>query len=155
MLIRKAVAVDAPMMAELLNQIIALGGTTAHQHPKSGEEVRENYVNGPDCITCMVTFDADNLIGWQAIGWWRGEAHIGTFVIPNRQERGVGSLMFAKTLELARQAGLREIHAAIRADNAPGLAYYARIGFAGDSFDPDFSLDDGRVVGRVNRRFTL
>ena len=41
MLIRAAVATDAPAMTELLNRIIAIGGTTAHQHPKSAEQVRE------------------------------------------------------------------------------------------------------------------
>jgi L-amino acid N-acyltransferase YncA len=155
MLIRKATVADAPAMADLLNQIIAIGGTTAHQHPKTAGEIQENYITGPDCITCVVALSDDTLVGWQAIGWWQGEAHIGTFVTPNGQARGMGAQMFAQTLVLARQAGLRDIHAAIRADNVPGLAYYARIGFVDDSFDPDFALNDGRVVGRVNRRFTL
>jgi L-amino acid N-acyltransferase YncA len=155
MLIRKATVADAPAMADLLNQIIAIGGTTAHQHPKSIEDIKQNYIVGPDCITCVVALLGEVLIGWQAIGWWQAEAHIGTFVTPNGQARGVGVQMFAQTLTLARRAGLRDIHAAIRADNAPGLAYYARIGFVDDSLDPGFALTDGRVVGRVNRRFTL
>lgn len=155
MLIRAAVAADAPAMARLLNQIIAIGGTTAHQHPKSAEVVCADYVDGPDCITCVVAIDNDALIGWQAIGWWQGDAHIGTFVQPGVQARGVGVQMFALTFTIARQAGLRDIHAAIRADNQPGLAYYARICFVDDSIDPGFALNDGRVVGRVNRRLTL
>ena len=155
MLIRKATAADARAMADLLNQIIAIGGTTAHQHPKTVDEIEQHYIVGPDCITCVVALSDHTLIGWQAIGWWQGEAHIGTFVVPNGQARGVGAQMFSQTLVFAQQAGLRDIHAAIRADNVPGLAYYARIGFVDDSFDPSFALKDGRVVGRVNRRFTL
>ena len=155
MLIRKASVADAPAMADLLNQIIAIGGTTAHQHPKSSAEIEQNYIAGPDCITCLVALLDETLVGWQAIGWWRGEAHIGTFVQPGKQARGVGAQMFTHTLALARQAGLHEIHASIRADNLPGLAYYARIGFIDDSFDPDFALNDGRLVGRVNRRFPV
>ena len=63
--------------------------------------------------------------------------------------------MFSLTRKLAHKAGLTEIHASIRADNVPGLAYYARMGFADYGHDPDFALADGRVVGRVLRRFDL
>jgi hypothetical protein len=47
------------------------------------------------------------------------------------------------------------INATIRADNAPGLGYYARRGFTDYATDPAFSLRDGTIVGRISRRFDL
>ena len=69
--------------------------------------------------------------------------------------KGIGAGLFALTCDLLRNAGLTQIIASVRADNAPGLSYYARIGFVDIGHDPDFSLNDGRVVGRVHRRFDL
>ncbi len=153
MIIRRAEPRDADQMAAILNRIIAIGGTTAHETPMSGADVRRHFIDGPDCLTAVVAQLEETVIGWQAIGWWRGEAHIGSFVDPESHARGTGTAMFENTLSLAREAGLTEIHASIRADNVPGLAYYARIGFTDHSSDPGFALKDGTVVGRINRVF--
>ncbi|WP_435257366.1 GNAT family N-acetyltransferase [Thioclava sp. FR2] len=155
MIIRRAEVKDGGQMAALLNRIIAIGGTTAHEVAKSAATVRRDYIDGPDCITSVVAEEGDTILGWQAIGWWQGDAHIGSFVDPETHAKGIGAAMFAMTVDLARQAGLADIHASIRADNVPGLAYYARIGFTDASSDPGFALSDGRVVGRVNRIYQL
>ena len=155
MIVRPAVPSDAPAMADVLNRIIAIGGTTAHQVPKSDETVCRDYIDGPDCLTSVVAEEDGRVIGWQAIGWYQGDAHVGTFVAPGIQAKGVGAALFARTLTAARTAGIDTIHASIRADNVPGLAYYARIGFVDYARDPDFALNDGTVVGRVARRFDL
>ena len=155
MIIRNAHPDDAAAMAAILNQIIAIGGTTAHQSPKPVEAVLQDYVTGPDVLSCVVAEDGSGVIGWQSVGWWQGEAHIGTFVAPDVQAKGIGAGLFALTCDLLRKAGMTQIIASIRADNAPGLSYYARIGFVDIGHDPDFSLNDGRVVGRVHRRFDL
>ena len=55
----------------------------------------------------------------------------------------------------ARGAGVTVLNATIRADNAPGLGYYARRGFVDYAEDPDFRLKSGARVGRVSRRFDL
>lgn len=155
MITRRARPEDAEAMAALLNDIIAIGGTTAHQHPKSVEAVRVDYIDGPEVQTSVVAEDGGQIIGWQSISLYQGESHIGTFVQPGIQARGVGAALFALTREQAQAAGITRIAATIRADNAPGLAYYARIGFRDTGSDPDFALDDGRVVGRIHRHLDL
>ena len=55
----------------------------------------------------------------------------------------------------ARAAGVAVLNATIRADNRPGLAYYARLGFVDYSADPGWALKSGAVVGRVSRRLDL
>lgn len=146
---------DAAAMAAILNRIIEIGGTTAHQVPKSPAQVRQDYIDGPDVQTSVVAEQDGQVVGWQSVGLWQGDSHIGTFVQPGLQAAGVGARLFALTCAQARDAGLTRIEASIRADNVPGLAYYARIGFADIGHEPDFALNDGRVVGRVHRRFTL
>ena len=91
----------------------------------------------------------------QEPGLPEGWVEIGTFVDPQVQRGGAGQALFAATCAFARAAGCRGIHAAIRADNAPGLGFYARLGFTGHSHDPGFALISGRVVGRVHWRFVL
>jgi L-amino acid N-acyltransferase YncA len=155
MITRLAEPADAPGMTALLNAVIAKGGTTAHQSPMTEAEVRDHYIDGSDVLSSVVAEDAGKIIGWQSVGHWNGEPHIGTFVQPGLQAKGVGAALFALTLTTLRKTAIRYIIAWIRADNVPGLAYYARIGFRDIGGDPGFALDNGQIVGRVYRRYDL
>ncbi len=155
MIIRDAQDEDAAAMADILNQIIVIGGTTAHEVAKTVDQVRQDYIAGPEVLSSVVAVDGGQVIGWQSVEHWRGEAHIGTFVRPGIQAKGAGVAMFDRTRALVAARGQKAIIASIRADNVPGLAYYARIGFVDVAHDPGFTLGDGRVVGRVHRRFDL
>ncbi|MGL5008841.1 MAG: GNAT family N-acetyltransferase [Paracoccaceae bacterium] len=155
MIIRCAQSQDAAAMADILNAVIAIGGTTAHQTAKSVETVLANYITGPDVLSSVVAEDQGQVIGWQSAEHWQGDAHIGTFVRPGIQAKGVGAAMFALSRDILHEAGITSIIASIRKDNVPGLAYYARMGFVDFAEDPGFALDDGTVVGRVHRRFDL
>ena len=155
MIIRPATASDAFAMTQILNQIIAIGGTTAHETPKSAQQVLADYVTGPDVLSSVVTLVEDRLIGWQSVGRWQDEAHIGTFVAPDVQAKGAGSAMFALTCDIVQKAGVPYLVASIRADNEPGLRYYARLGFADFAAEPHFALSTGQIVGRVHRRLDV
>jgi L-amino acid N-acyltransferase YncA len=155
MIIRTAVPEDAAQMADILNQIIAIGGTTAHESPKTTDAVREGYVTGPEVLSSVVAEVGGQVIGWQSVEFWEGDPHIGSFVRPGVQAKGAGQAMFALTCDILRQRGTGYIIAHIRADNAPGLAYYARIGFRDIGLNPEFTLKNGRKVGQVHRRFDL
>ena len=158
MILRPALPGDAAAMAALQNLIIRIGGTTAYETERSEDQVRA-YVDGPGAISCFVAEDGGRVIGFQSLGLWpgleEGWADIGTFVDPAVQARGTGAALFGATKAAARMAGVRVINATIRADNVPGLAYYARMGFRDHGSEPDFTLRDGRRVGRVHRRFDL
>lgn len=155
MIIRPASSADAADMARVLNAVIAVGGTTAHQTAMSVAEVRQFFVDGPEVFSSVVFEEADRSVGWQSVGQWMGDPHIGSFVQPGLQARGAGARMFALTCDILRARGIGYIIASIRSDNVPGLAYYARIGFRDIAEDPDFTLADGQRVGRVHRRFDL
>lgn len=155
MIVRPATPDDAAGMAAILNAVIALGGTTAHEVPKTVDEVCEGYVTGPDVLSAVVYEDAGGIVGWQSVEMYHGDPHIGTFVQPGVQAKGIGGALFSLTCQTLRNSGTSYIIAYIRADNVPGLAYYARIGFRDIGQDPDFALSDGRKVGRIHRRFDL
>lgn len=155
MLIRPALPNDAPAMTAILSAIIAIGGTTAHEEPKSAETVLHAYITGPDVLCCSIAEQDGMVIGWQSAGMYHGHPDIGTFVQPGTQARGTGAQLFALTCAQLRTAGITYIHATIRADNVPGLAYYARMGFRDISHDPDYALANGTIVGRVTRQFDL
>jgi L-amino acid N-acyltransferase YncA len=156
---RPATPADAAAMCALQNAIIAIGGTTAHQHPKTEAQVRADYIDGPGTLSCVVAEAAGQIIGFQSIGenddLPPGWGDIGTFVSPALQAKGTGAALFAASLAAARAKGLTTLNATIRADNTPGLAYYARIGFIDYAHDPNWALDDGQKVGRISRRFDL
>ena len=142
-------------MTAILNRIIAIGGTTAHETPMTEHQLRTNYVDGPDVLSSVVAEVGGAVVGWQSVGRWHGDPHIGSFVDPGVQAKGAGVAMFDLTCQRLRGLGVGYIIASIRADNVPGLVYYARIGFLDVGQDPDFALADGRIVGRVHRRFDL
>jgi L-amino acid N-acyltransferase YncA len=155
MIMRPAGLDDVPGMAIVLNAVIAIGGTTAHEVAKTDDQIRSDYVTGTDVLSSIVADESGRILGWQAVEFWQGEGHIGTFVQPGLQAKGIGAGLFAATLAALEGAAISCIIASIRADNVPGLAYYARIGFRDIAQDPDFALSDGQVVGRVHRRFDL
>ena len=159
MIVRPAMPGDAAAMADLLNRIIAIGGTTAHEAPFAPEAIIAHYIQGDEPICCHLAEDDQGLIGFQSVGHNaalpEGWGDIGTFVTPDRQRTGAGQALFAVTMTAARGAGLKVLNATIRADNAPGLGYYARRGFVDYAEDPDFRLKSGARVGRISRRFDL
>lgn len=122
MITRRALPADADGMAAVLNAVIAIGGTTAHETPMTEVEVREYFIDGSDVHSSVVAEDEGQIIGWQSVGQWKGDPHIGTFVQPDLQAKGVGGALFAQTLAALRRTEIGYIMASIRADNVPGLA---------------------------------
>ena len=87
--IRKATPADAGQMAALLNEIIAIGGTTAHETPFDAERMRAHYVERPTAVSCFVAEEDGQILGFQhldgpepddaaAEGW----GYIASFVAP-------------------------------------------------------------------------
>jgi len=159
--VRPARREDAASLAELLNAVIARGGTTALQEPFSPRRLDDHYLTGPAVICCFVAVDPESgrLEGFQTLGRYdglpEGYGDIGTFARVDGTQRGVGSALFAATRAEARRLGLVGINATIRADNTGGLAFYGRMGFEDFSVSPAVPLKDGTPVDRISKRYTL
>jgi L-amino acid N-acyltransferase YncA len=158
--VRPAARADAPALADLLNEIIAAGGTTAYETPFTPEAFADAHIDGPGVITSMIAEDGDGQpMGFQILlasdmlgsGW----GDIGTFARRGSTTRGIGSALFAATKAAAIAAGLKAINATIRADNTGGLAFYARMGFVDYAVARAVPLADGTPVDRISRRYQL
>ena len=152
---------DAAELADLLNAIIARGGTTALEEPFTASSLAHAYLTGPDVICCFIAVDRDSgrRLGFQTLG---REDHlpddvgdIGTFARVGGTQRGVGTALFAATCAAARAAGLSAINATIRADNTGGLAFYGRMGFVDHAVTRAVPLKDGTRVDRIHKRYAL
>jgi L-amino acid N-acyltransferase YncA len=158
--VRPTARADAPTLADLLNEIIAAGGTTAYETPFTPEAFADAHIDGPAVITSMIAEDDDGRpMGFQILlasdklgpGW----GDIGTFARRGSTTRGIGSALFAATKAAAIATGLKAINATIRADNIGGLAFYARMGFVDYAVSRAVPLADGTPVDRISRRFDL
>lgn len=163
MIVRDAVSTDAADMTALLNDIIALGGTTAHQRPFDPIRMRDHYIAPDNLVSCKVADQNGAVIGFQWLSWANsaddpmpeGWAIIASFVSPTAAGKGVGQHLFDATKAAASSAGVKVIDATIRADNVPGLRYYSGLGFADYDRLRDLPLSDGTRVDRIRKRFDL
>jgi GNAT superfamily N-acetyltransferase len=158
--VRPTVRADAAALADLLNEIIVAGGTTAYQIPFTPERFAEAHIEGPAVLTSVVAHDDAGLpMGFQIL--LRDErlpedwGDIGTFARRGMTTRGIGSALFAATRAAARGLGLVGINATIRADNVGGLTFYGKQGFVDHAVAPAVPLNDGTLVDRISKRYSL
>lgn len=161
--VRHATRADAAAMAELINVIIAIGGTAAYEDPFDAASMDAAYISLPQLVSCFVAEVDGRIDGFQGLmrsfdpddplpdGW----ATIGTFARVGLTQRGIGAALFAETLKAARAAGIDVIDATIRADNTGGLAFYSRQGFVDYDRLVGFPLKDGTPVDRVRKRLDI
>ena len=156
--IRPATSADAPALAKILNAIIAAGRTTALETAVTASELDEHFISAPNCFICFVAevfrgeaHGFQTLIRSSALpaGW----ADIGTFTRRNPLIPGVGTALFEHTKRAAVGLGIRAISATIRADNAGGLRFYAKLGFRNYQLAPAVPLLDGTPVDRISKVF--
>ena len=158
-IIRDARADDAPGLCDLLNAIVRAGGTTAWLTEMTVPDFQDWYISGAHVPCCQVAVAGEVRLGFQGLSTFyplpQGWADIGTFTRQDTPARGVGTALFAATRDRAATLGFTVINATIRADNMPGLAYYAKMGFRDYKVDRCVPLADGRMMDRINRRFDL
>lgn len=156
--LRRAGGLDASAMADLLNGIIAEGGTTAFVTPVSAADMKRNMAL-PGSAWHLAEDAVGALKGFQWIephpDLPEGGVDVATFVRLGETGLGTGSALFEATKQAARALGYAHIHAIIRADNASGLAYYQSRGFEDFRILPDSPLADGRTVDKIWKRYDL
>lgn len=158
--IRPIRAEDVPQACAILNRIIEIGGTTAFEQLVTEAQFDAWYVSGADLICCHVALDAAGAVaGFQWLGrndnLPEGCGDIASFTRREPVLPGAGRALFARTVAVARDRGLAQINATIRADNVAGLAYYGKMGFRDHAVTRAVPLKDGRPVDRISKRFNL
>lgn len=156
--IRRAGLQDARELANLLNEIIKIGGTTAKTEPVSPEDI-QNQMQSPTAVWHLAEDDTGQILGFQYFDVHpdipKDSVSVATFVRVGITGLGIGSTLFEKTKSAARALGYRQIDAVIRADNVGGRAYYQSRGFEFIKDLPDHRLENGQIVDRVWTRIQL
>ncbi|MEI4472515.1 GNAT family N-acetyltransferase [Frigidibacter sp. MR17.24] len=148
--VRPLIAADRDALRAVLNDIIATGGTTAHEDPFTADGFAAHLAGAR---VVHVVLDGGAPVGLQYLaedprlpaGWLA----IATFTRRAPPVPGAGRALFAATSAWARGAGVTAIDATIRADNTGGLAYYGRMGFETYRTWPAVPLRDGTPVDRI------
>ncbi len=158
--VRPAGISDTRQMTDLLNDIIAKGGTTAHTKLfGSGVLKAEMRLYPGRTVWILAENDAGNVLGFQNAMPHKNlpedAADIATFVKLGQTGLGVGSKLFERTTSEARKLGYTWLNATIRADNESGLTYYQSRGFEDYKRITNTQLADGTIVDRVCKRYNL
>ncbi|WP_254429729.1 GNAT family N-acetyltransferase [Ruegeria atlantica] len=151
---------DVAVACQILNDIIAIGGTTAFETPFSEALFAQAYLTGADQICCHVALDEQGEVaGFQWLGTHEELpddcADIATFSRREPALKGAGRALFAETSTRATALGFHSINATIRADNRMGLSYYDKMGFRDYSVAYGVPLRDGTPVDRISKRYEL
>ncbi|MEL7252718.1 MAG: GNAT family N-acetyltransferase [Pseudomonadota bacterium] len=152
--VRRAGALDTGAMADLLNAIIAKGGTTAMTKPVTRGDLLAWMKFHAGRNAWFVAEDADGtLLGFQWVEPKEGlppeACDIATFTRIGHTRLGTGTALFDATRQAAKDLGYAWINATIRAENEGGLAYYQSRSFETyrkPGTDPD------RITKRYNLR---
>lgn len=158
--VRPAMPLDAGSMAQLLNEIIRIGGTTALVRPVTGDDLVDWMASAPNCAAWHVALDdSEQVVGFQWIDASNQlppeAAEIATFVQFGQTGLGIGSALFSATVKAAKSLGYVWIRANIRADNEGGLTYYQSRGFRDYSVIEGYELADGTRVDKRLKRYDI
>ena len=158
--VRPGSPADLRQAADLLNEIILIGGTTARTSKTTAADLGDWLAGDPDhAYWCVAEDEAGNLLGFQWIGPHPGlpseACDISTFVKAGRTGLGVGSRLFEATRQAALDLGYEWINANIRADNSGGLIYYQSRGFRDWDRIEAVTLSDGTIVDKIQKRYDL
>ncbi|MCG6883677.1 MAG: GNAT family N-acetyltransferase [Silicimonas sp.] len=157
----KAGKLHASAMAEILNEVIAAGGTTALTTPVTSDDIAAWMSRSPGQSAWHVAEDtAGTVLGFQWIEPGedylpREAAEIATFARPGHTGLGIGSALFQATRKAAKDLGYAWINANIRADNTGGLAYYQSRGFEDYGRIGGYRMANGQTVDKVLKRLDL
>jgi L-amino acid N-acyltransferase YncA len=159
MIVRAAVPADGAQMCAILNEIIEIGGTTAAEEVLSLAVFHAHYFENEGFVSLFVAELDGEILGFQKLNRLDRVSldcgDIATFARASNKVKGVGRALFERTKQAAREAGFSQIYARIRADNVPGMGYYAAIGFAPFDVVKGVPLKDGTPVDRMIKRFDL
>ena len=146
---------DVPACTDLINHIIALGGSTALEKPFTEAGFTAYYIDRAAVLN--VVLSGNRIVGFQAANAVDDHLfQVGTFTDRRDPVKGAGRALFEKTRADCAALGGVAILAKITADNTGGLAFYSRMGFEDARVVPaDHTRADGTKVDRIIKRYAL
>jgi L-amino acid N-acyltransferase YncA len=136
-IIRPAVATDAPGIVDVVNPIIDAGVYTAFDTPFSVEAERRYIEAFPARGIFHVAVAGDAVVGFQSMEPFATYTHafdhvgvLGTYVELSRRRTGIGSALFEATVAEARRKHYEKLFTYILVHNDAALHAYTKHGFS-------------------------
>src|SRR5262245_52537003 len=145
--IRRATPEDAPGIVRVLGVVVDERIYSAIDRVWSAEEERQFASSLSPREAVHVAVDMTGaIVGLQILDRWSSllpsmshVGQVGTFLLPEWRQRGLGRRLWEATLPFARSAGYRKLVIQVRASNVMALRFYGRLGF----------VECGRLRGQV------
>jgi phosphinothricin acetyltransferase len=153
--IRPATEADAAAICRIYNQGIVDRVATLETELRTPEERRQWLaVRGPR-HPVLVAEDGDEIIGWGSLNQfnprdcYRHVADFSIYVERAYRGKGVGTVMLARLVELAREHGYHKLVLSAFPSNTGGMALYEKMGFRTVGIYREQGLLDGRWVDTI------
>ncbi len=122
--LRPARSHEAQSLARMSRDLIEIGLAWRYQ-----PERIEALIKDPETVA-LVACERSRIQGFAIMHFGELHAHLVLLCVrPTQQRCGIGRRLHEWLLRSARVAGLDSIRLELRADNAPALAFYRRLGF--------------------------
>ncbi len=132
-LLRPAHPTEAAVLAGLSRQLIEAGLGWRYTPQRMAA-----FINDAQTMV-LVAHDATALQGFAVMQFGAERAHLSLLCVrPAQQRRHIGQRLMHWLIESAQVAGMELIGLELRADNAPALAFYQRLGFTETQFVPAY-----------------
>jgi phosphinothricin acetyltransferase len=154
-LIRPAVARDAPEIALLLNALLATTAIEWTTTPRTPDDILE-WRRQHEVV--LVAEEQGHVIGVAAFGWfrdvvkWPGYRFTVENTVHVREDRwgsGVGDALMRSLMASAREAGMHTMIAAVDSTNEASIRFHRRLGFVEVARMPEVGAKFGRWLDLV------
>jgi len=153
--VRLAVEADAAAICEIYNQGIEDRLATLETEQRTPEERRQWIKSRSARHPVIVAEDAGRVLAWGSLNpfnpreAYRHVADFSIYVERGHRGRGVGRVVLARLIELAREHGYHKMVLSAFPFNAAGMALYERLGFRTVGVFKEQGLLDGRWVDTI------
>ena len=153
--VRPAVEADAPVICEIYNQGIEDRLATLETELRTPQE-RTRWLGGRGPRhPVVVAEDGDRVIAWGSLNpfsprdAYRHVADFSIYVVRGHRGKGVGKVLLARLVQLAREHGYHKMVLSAFPFNAAGMALYEKVGFRTVGTYKEQGLLDGRWVDTI------
>ena len=153
--VRPAVEADATAICEIYNQGIEDRLATLETERRTPEERRQWLKSRGPRHPVIVAEDGGRVLAWGSLNpfnpreAYRYVADFSIYVERGQRGRGVGRVVLARLIELAREHGFHKMVLSAFPFNAAGMALYERLGFRTVGVYKEQGMLDGRWVDTI------
>jgi L-amino acid N-acyltransferase YncA len=142
---------DAEAIASIYNHEVEHESSTFDLVPRTVIEQRDWIAARSGAFSVIVADDSEaGVVGFASLGTYRDRPGYRTtvensvYVRRDQQRRGIGRLLLARLIEVARESGFHTIIARIEASSEASLALHASLGFVNVGIEREIGRKHGR-----------